>query len=304
MNKIKSLVKKKIKHLIPENDVHGFKYTVTELVGMWENSKISTEWHGKILNEEIFKYKTSDTVFILGSGPSINDITRKQWKFIANHDSIGFNYWFAHDFVPNVYVFQAFYENMFNILKDKSAQYRNIPFIIRGSIFSKFGFKNLERHNLELLEKHPLYYLREYPIHSRCSIDPNLLIKYFEALGLMPYGNIAGFIPKLRGTLGLLIVLCYQMGYRRIVLCGMDMHSDDHFWDYEPYNNMKNKYSLPEKGVANIVSFTDKNRSSNTVPVYVKALRDWMYKKNSVEIFIINKKTVLYPDIPVFNMKY
>jgi len=286
-------------------DKHGFEYTVKELVGMHENSIKSTEWYGKLLSDEILQFKKSDTIFILGSGPSINDITNKKWEYIKLHDSIGFNYWFIHDFVPSMYVFQKFNERMLNIFNDKYDFYKETPFIIRGSKFAKEGVNNLTGNkNFELLRNNPVYYLREYPVHSRCSIKPNLLINYFEALGLMPHGKISNFIPKLRGTLGLLIVLSYQMGYKKIVLCGMDMHSSDHFWDYEPYIKVKEKYNLPDKGKANINTFTDKNRSPNTVPVYVKALRDWMYEKSNVEISIVNEKTLLYPDIPVFNMNH
>ena len=52
------------------------------------------------------KYKKSDTLFILGSGSTINKISDKQWGKIDDHDSIGFNFWLVHDFVPDFFKFE------------------------------------------------------------------------------------------------------------------------------------------------------------------------------------------------------
>ena len=44
----------------------------------------------KIVNQKDWKYyKTSDTIFLFGSGPSINDISTREWDIIQNHDSMG-----------------------------------------------------------------------------------------------------------------------------------------------------------------------------------------------------------------------
>ena len=51
--------------------------------------------------------KTSDTIFILGSGPSINGISPERWTQIAKHDSVGFNFWPFHPFVPRMYFFES-----------------------------------------------------------------------------------------------------------------------------------------------------------------------------------------------------
>lgn len=280
-------------------DKHGFEYTVRELVQMYESSREALDWHGEVLGENIKEYKKSDTIFILGSGPSINDITDKQWEDIKSHDSIGFNYWLVHDHVPDMFMFQLSGQNMLDAIKNEHHRYSDKPFIIRGSEFSKSGSDAL-KNECEFLENNPVFYLREYPVSSKCSIDPDLLIRYMSAMGYMNYGQVSSFIPKWRGTLGLLISLAYQMGYKRIVLCGVDMDGSDHFWDYEPYSLREKKYSLPKMGASNILTFNDVDRSPNTVSLYVEKLRDWMWEKEGVEITVYSKKTVLYPQIEVY----
>ena len=56
---------------------------------------------------DLERYKQSDTIFILGSGSSINHISPARWKAIAQHDTIGFNFWPFHAFVPKLYFIEA-----------------------------------------------------------------------------------------------------------------------------------------------------------------------------------------------------
>lgn len=298
---IKQKISKILERIIPniKTDKHGFYYTVEELVEMYQSTQQAIEWHGSILSNEIINYKTSNSIFILGSGPSINDISEEQWQHIKKHDSIGFNYWFIHNFVPTFYMLQ-FGNNLLNVLADNHYKYTNIPFIIRGSAFAKKGLE-VNNHQINILKDNPVYYLKEYPISSRCSIDINLLFKYMDALGFMEYGTITKFIPKWRSTLGLLLMLAYQMGYKNIVLCGTDMKNSDHFWDYEPYSKLQNKYSLPKIGTSNIKDFTNEYISNNTVTKYIYSLRDWFYINNEVNIFVLSKDTILYPEITLYN---
>src|SRR5690606_5685681 len=125
-------------------DKHGFEYTVRELVQMYEVNNLSTSWHGELLSDANFNYKRSDTIFLLGSGPSINRITAQQWANIKQHDSIGFNFWLAHKFIPTFYMLQlppsvAYFNSLFALLRDKQMMYADVPFLIRGSALAKNG---------------------------------------------------------------------------------------------------------------------------------------------------------------------
>ena len=48
-----------------------------------------------LTEEELRRTRKSDTVFIFGSGYSLNDIPPEQWREIERHDTLGFN-WFVH----------------------------------------------------------------------------------------------------------------------------------------------------------------------------------------------------------------
>ena len=54
----------------------------------------------------VSQFHKHDTVFILGSGAIITELSPSQWELIRAHDSIGFNNWTMHPFVPTFYFFE------------------------------------------------------------------------------------------------------------------------------------------------------------------------------------------------------
>ena len=91
---------------------------------------------------QLKKHKTSNTIYILGSGPSILNISKEEWAHIQNHDSIGFNHWYAHGYEPTFYDLSYLADNDFKD-KDTSMYYqasikcKNSKFIFpfKGIIF-------------------------------------------------------------------------------------------------------------------------------------------------------------------------
>src|SRR4051812_5714569 len=55
---------------------------------------------------DLARYRRSDTLFILGSGPSINRISAERWQAIAQHDTVGFNFWLCHSYLPTFYFYE------------------------------------------------------------------------------------------------------------------------------------------------------------------------------------------------------
>lgn len=287
-----------IKARVVPTDKNKFSFTVDHLVNTEKNIQKLVQIKGKKLSDEIMHFKTSDTIFILGSGPSINDIREEQWQYISRHDTVGFNYWFAHNFVPTFYIMQGGKTKRFQkILLDKKNDYKGVPFIIRGSWLTR---DTVDVSFLDLIESDKLYYINEYAIHSECNIEPNKLINYFAALNLLSENKVHANIPKLYATVPMIMNLCYMMGYRKIVLCGIDMKDPSHFWDDPAYSVVREKYDLVVSSNSNIMMLNDKKIKKYTVPDAIYAQSDYYKKKNGTQVYIANKNTVLYPRLQVY----
>ena len=59
-----------------------------------------------LINKYVDTKKKSDTVFILGSGESINDLTKPDWDYIKEHNIIGLNYSFVHPIIPDYHLME------------------------------------------------------------------------------------------------------------------------------------------------------------------------------------------------------
>jgi hypothetical protein len=290
-------------------DPQGFDYTISIGNGGADMAEKFSKWHGSALNNDILKHKKSDTLFILGSGPSINLITDEEWKHIAECDSIGFNRWMAHDFIPTYYCVQLVKSKaLLNLLCSRSEAYKNVPYLIRGDHFANGKMQLGEDPTLDFFKTHELYYVREYPISSRCAINPQKLFRHAETLGMMKHGELGPMVPKWRSTIGMLMSWAYQMGYKKMILCGMDMQNNAHFWNDDAHAEMRAKYKLPaqvpsrsSKYKTNILAFTDEHISPNTVPIYIKGLAAWMKEKAGVETYVMKSQTILYPDLPLYS---
>jgi hypothetical protein len=289
-------------------DPQGFSYTVSMSVGSLENAERYARWHGRVLDASILANKSSETLFILGSGPSINRISEKMWARIGSNDSVGFNWWMAHDFVPTYYVLQFNGSpELVRLAHLRSAAYKQTPIILRGDYFSR-GLAQLDRdQSYRFLMEHNLHYLVEYPISSQCSVPIENLVRHAELLGMLTHGRVGSPVPKWRCTLGLLLSLGFQMGYKRLVLCGMDMSSNDHFWDDPEFQHLYSGYNLPvcehnrRSSRRGIMAFTDESVSPNTVPRYVEYLASWMNRSAGVEIYIQSEETLLHPSLPIYS---
>lgn len=281
----------------------SLKYLVSEMNGIHDgNQELICSGYGDEFSCEVRRFKKTDTLFILGSGPSINDLSEKDFDIIRNHDSIGFNFWMVHDFVPSMYCFQhTEYANgsIYSILNDKKKQYKDVPFFVRGSLIRKNLSFCAEMHQ-KYMDDLSCYFLNELPVHSKVAIDVIELIKFFQRLGHFEFGRISKFQPKWRGTLGLLISLAYQMGYRKIILCGIDMKDSRYFYDHHSYDKIRMLYKLPAAGDHNILTMEDKSHSNSTVSNYVENLARFIRKENNVEMFISTSESVLSSVLPIW----
>jgi len=280
-----------------------FRYTINELNGIYRaNTESVSKGMGEFLTDDFRSRKTSDTIFIMGSGPSINDLTDEQIEEIRRNDSIGFNFWLAHDLVPTFYCFQhTKYGNgvLYKLFQRKARDYQDVPIIIRGSMLTKDP-KYCEKMQMAYLGGSEVYFLNEYPIDSKFTGRIDNLIRYLENLGFLEFGKVSRFTPKLRGTLGLLICFSYQMGYKNIVLCGIDMNDSSHFYDSDDYSEIRKDFALPAPGVSNISTMQDRDYSKNTVSDYVSGLSRFMVERGRSSLFISSTQSALSGVIPAW----
>ncbi|MEJ2905686.1 hypothetical protein WAE58_24795 [Pedobacter panaciterrae] len=262
--------------------------------------------------------KKSDTLFILGSGPSINEITDEEWSYIKKNESWGFNFWFCHDFIPSAYIIQSVYRRsddkqkafadsldqlMTDMLTDKKERYTKVNFFARGDgvnnqkfFNSKIGtfIKNNFRENIFLMP--------ECPISSKNKVNPYLFMQVLNKNGFLTSTKEVLPIPKFGSTIGELIPLALILGFKKIVLCGIDMNDGAHFYDkeinYEKYPMLRTLSELNNNREKH--EHMDSSTRLYTVKDIVIEQNRFATENMGAKIYTFKTSSSLYPDISKF----
>ncbi len=245
--------------------------------------------------------KRSDTVFLLGSGPSVNQIAQEKWEAIARHDSIGVNFWLIHPFVPTFYVMESI---AYGGTRDEAAR-RLRDFANRrardyaGTV--KIVTDLFERGRQFVSDLSPefrrnLYAAYNVPMPARSEAEFEAGVKYLAAKGVFRPCPRIGALFKYVLSLSLLLTLALRLGHRRIVLCGFDMRTQDYFYQDPGRFPETADWSLVPRGVPHLAA----RGFEWMLPqqVVVRQMNRLLLQPAGIELYVENRSSALWPDVP------
>ena len=242
------------------------------------------------------RVKKSDTIFILGTGATINDIPEKHWHSIGNHDSAGINLWPLHNFVPTYY-YSEYHHNREhfrktqNMMKQKiSSEYTDTIFFLSLNRAVKRGIH--PRVTKNMFPQNPKICFYNYIRPLRFDDPSELSTESFERTIFY------------RGALTALLDLVDQIGYKKIVLLGIDLKNGEYFYDNNPEFRKINESGLgraKEKRIKTPHLTTRGGARKIPIQEYLYILNDKYYKPKKIELFCGSEKSLLAEKIPIYN---
>ena len=191
-----------------------------------------------IYRSRILDSAATGTIFILGAGWSVNDLSERMVKHIGEHQSVGINFWFFHHFVPTVFSFDAG-----KVAEDEEAHVR-ASMVALGGLFARREVSNRKPKVLYLrpYQSEPDYLVPCPPelndsswVSGRANLlsrDPDSVEADLRLLtkravrGKLP----GGVLPDNGSSVVRLIFLALAQGFKDIVLVGIDLDTRPHFW--------------------------------------------------------------------------
>jgi hypothetical protein len=241
--------------------------------------------------------RSSDTLFILGSGPSVARVSDEQWKQVARHDSFGINFAFLLDFVPTFHIMedgkQAWLRGLVaEVLAPRRRRLRDTVWFVSH----KQPRRGIHpRTAPELFPEHPTVCVYPYPAVIRLEEDRPFRAADFEATAVY------------RGTMSVVLHLALRMGYRRLVLLGVDLHTVAHFFDGLPemrdYTERHRRGLQQRLGVQHVSAFPSMIAAGNKYrpfDEYLYALHELHLRPRGIELAMGDGSSVLCPRIPAF----
>jgi hypothetical protein len=238
--------------------------------------------------------RRSDTVFVFGSGASLNDIAPSEWEAIAEHDTFGFN---------------AFYHQ----------QWVRVDFhLIRGGTYGSLSPVARAEELRGALRSNPRYaetifvlqddYLGHYAnfVVGRSYLPTAArLFRYRTAFGVGPASRtFAEGIRHAPGTLVDVVNCAYCLGWKEIVLVGVDLYDSRYFW--LPPDQTLTHDPTGQNIVAGSVNAMRGNRPQdvhNTIRGgIVELMTGWgaQLADDGVTLSVYNPRSLLADVLPVF----
>lgn len=183
---------------------------------------------------DLLKTKSSDTLFVLGSGPSINRISAERWRVIAAHDTLGFNFWLYHSFVPKFYFFESIerpaspeaFDAFLDLARRRAADYASTLKVMTE-------FHRLEMQSMDHLPpefRKNLFAAHKVEAPARNEAELAQALQYLRRRGAFQVSGRFPSLLKYASSLTSILVFALKLGYKRIVLCGIDLKTPDYFF--------------------------------------------------------------------------
>lgn len=244
--------------------------------------------------------KTSDTLFILGSGPSINAITAERWKRIAEHDTAAMNFWLIHPFVPKFYFYEEIVRNDSPEMHSAFVQLAHArchDYTSTIKVASEVHWTEAEM-TKSLPEQWGWNLFAALPVNIAARNETQLryALDYLWQRGYFARSARFRSLVKYGSSLSMLLAFAVRMGYRNVVLCGIDLKTGAYFYqDPELYPETRS------------LSFIDPKQKHLTyqrgpwlVPMdgVVKEMGAAVLEPAGVNLFVENRSSALWPEIP------
>ena len=236
-----------------------------------------------VLREEDLSARLkSETVFIFGSGYSLNELAAAEWDHFRGHDTLGLNWFVYQRWIPLGYHY---------VREVGNPEQR----------FSREGWLDHVRRfseevNSSSLFKETVFFIQ----HDFVGLVGNMLVgcrllRPGQTIflyngyrgGNLPTRSLRAGIPRAEGAIGGAINLAYLIGWKHIVLVGVDLYDTRYFWLKENESREGKPVDVPHPSVGRGIM----DRVGN----WREAL-----EAQGVRVMVYNPRSLLAETLPVY----
>lgn len=243
--------------------------------------------------DTFLKNKKTDVVFLIGSGSSLNDLTENQWNIINKYDNLGVNNIFYHPFFIPKMLHLELKSYDWGIAKERLKEkwekgWKNVKYILPidrsryiADAIGHIGEATIFTYSYKSRGEHP----KKNP---NVKIDAN-------------FNPLEYLFKSYDTSVSTIIQILYIMGYRKIILLGLDMNNSKYFWtDMKPEirGKVHDEWNKQREG-------KDKNQPHNASHLknYIIDFNNRHMIPKKREIFVGHTTTSLYPELKYFNIE-
>jgi hypothetical protein len=265
-----------------------------QLVDAAVRARLNRSVYRDVSEAELGAARRSDTVFVFGSGYSLNDITPAEWEAIGRHDTFGFTAFIYQQWVRVDYHllrggieggldWRRYAEDFCRIL-NANPHFADTNFLIQDEYQAQFcnqliGYKLLRPG------------ARVYRYHTARDDGP-------------PTRSLGEGLRHIQGTLSDAVNAAVCLGWKHIVLTGVDLYDSRYFWlgadetyDFDPQSGLlvpavTNPRGIRYDGVH--------NTARNGVVETMGRWRRLLEAERGIQLSVFNPRSLLAAVMPVY----
>jgi hypothetical protein len=230
--------------------------------------------------------RRSDTVFIFGSGGSLATIGEETWKKISMHDTFGFNFSFRQKYVRmDLHLLRELRGSM-----EPPAAAENVIFELNEILHTE-----RYRETILLLQDGWLAELNRM-LALGLVAESNRIVRYKNRRGYrLPSSDPSLGITHGPGTLTDCVNIAYCLGWKRIVLIGVDLYDSGYFWLPRDEPRKLGDFTLPRHDVHPTVA--------NGIVPFLGEWQKWL-RLRGVELYNANPHSLLCRVLPLYPLDF
>lgn len=274
-----------------------FRQFLREHIAAWRLARKNVGQYNVLGDVQLRQRKRSDRVFIFGSGASLNTITVDEWARIRSDDTIGFNGTHYLKKIPITYfVLRAGVETIEAGLawhgdaKEIVSAIDENPYLDDTVFFFQRGLTGIFCNRL--LGYH--LWKKERPLRFFLN----------DKTARLPYATTTRRLVHRAGTLCTATNLAVALGYKEIVLTGVDLYDNRYFWlaadETMGWSEAEKKWTVTRETVHGDHASDQHNTVRNGI---VKIMGEWcdhLAKEYSIKLTVYNPRSLLVETVPVF----
>lgn len=285
------------------------KYISSFLAKKWANSLLLEK--PVVQNLVAWKAKCKgDTFFVLGSGSSINNITKQEWQNISENTSIGLNYWCIHDFIPTFYLAEIpageRAEVWTKIINDRIIEYQSasvslnikVPYTVSRNTQLKLrvleGLDDRAKRLVRLIPSYPIYTSNKESTLK--SIDDYLK----KAKKLDAFSHLV----QIRGSIIGAYLLGAVLGFKKIVFYGVDLGDTKYFYSENATYYKGINRPIPATGYAPNQPHGNIKKIDGALDIIelLELISTFLAREYQIDTFNANPKSKLATVLPLYEL--
>ncbi|WP_218048969.1 motility associated factor glycosyltransferase family protein, partial [Curvivirga aplysinae] len=264
------------------------QYFPERLLSEIEISRLPKDFYQVHSFDDLLQRKRSDTIFIFGSGGSISDINAGEWAEISKHNTLSFNNFFVQKLIDIDYHIVREIGDVDFIGYERNSFHKNIADVINSSPYYENSVFCFQRDWQGWAAK---FFVGSKILRRGTKIFPfkNKVRGFHPPTDNIKYGLTHG-----PGTLTDCINLAYLLGFKDIVLCGVDLNDRRYFWmkpdmDYYEIDGLT---IAGGETSANTVVSSEPHRTANSLIPFLQNWRN-ILAQNDTTLYVQNPNSVL-----------